>query len=103
MIADGRYVATVDRIEEDLAVVLIESEGDVVAERAVSVDRVPEAARRDGAVLDVEIRDGECREIAYDEETTEERRRRLQERFDRLAERPPDDEDDRETPDHDER
>ena len=92
-VADGRYAATVDRIEEGLAVVLIERDGDVIDERTVPVDRVPEDARHDGAVLDVEIRDGQLRGISYDEERTEERRQRLQERFDRLAERPPDDED----------
>ena len=91
-VADGRYAATVDRIEEGLAVVLIEEDGDVIAERTVSVDRLPEDARHDGAVLDVEVQDGQLRGITYDEEQTEERRQRLQDRFDRLAERPPDDE-----------
>ena len=92
-VADGRYTAVLDRIEEGLAVVLIEEGGDVIDERAIPVDRVPDPAQHDGAVLDVEIQDGRLRGISYDDERTEERRRRLQDRFDRLAERPPDDED----------
>jgi DNA-directed RNA polymerase subunit H (RpoH/RPB5) len=95
MVVDGRYTATVDRVVEKRAVVLIERDGEVVDERSVSVGRLPEAARRDGAVLDVEVRDGELQRIRYDEETTDERRDAMRDRFDRLAERPPESRDDK--------
>lgn len=95
MIADGRYAATVDRIEDGaVAVVLVEEDGEVAAQLDVPVERLPEDARTGGAVLEVELADGELRSAAYDPETTDARRRRRRERFDELARRPPEPDDD---------
>lgn len=94
MVADGRYAATVDRIEDgEIAVLLVEANSEVVAQADVPVERLPEGARTGGAVLDVEIEDDELRDVTYDPEATGARRRRLRERFDRLAERPPESDD----------
>lgn len=89
MVSDGTYVATVDRIEEGRAVVLVERDGEVVEEFLIDADRLP-ADAGEGAVLKVELRSGELRDLRADAESTEERRRRLRDRFDRLSERPPD-------------
>lgn len=92
MVSDGTYAATVDRIEEGRAVVLVERDGEVVDEFLVDADRLP-ADAGEGTVLEIELRSGELRDLRADPDTTEERRRRLRDRFDRLSERPPDGDD----------
>lgn len=96
--ADGRYTAVVDRFERtdpesdgrELAVLLLESGDEVVAERAIPAWRLSEAARRRDAVLTVRLRNGAVVSVAFDPEATERRGERAQSRFDRLAERPDD-------------
>ncbi|WP_435178716.1 DUF3006 domain-containing protein [Halorussus sp. AFM4] len=95
-VPDGRYVAVLDRFEatdpaddgEDLAVLLVESDEWVVAERAVPAWRLPEDARRQDAVLEVAVNNGHVVSLSSDAETTERRVDAAQSRFDRLAERP---------------
>lgn len=95
-LADGRYVAVVDRIEGtdpaggggDVAVLLLESDGAVVAERAVPAWRLPADAREPDAVVELAVRNGFVTSFAFDPEATERRRSSAQARFDRLAERP---------------
>lgn len=99
-LADGRYVAVLDRFERtdpardpdgegrELAVLLLESDEAVVAERAVPTWRLPEDARRQDAVLEVAVRNGHVVSMTYDAEETDRRRSSAQSRFDRLAERP---------------
>lgn len=94
MIPDGRYVAVVDRIEDGLAAVLPEADGEAVDELLVDPEALPESARHADAVLDIVIADGELREATYDAEETERRKETTQSRFDRLSKRPPKDEDD---------
>ncbi|WP_265108180.1 DUF3006 family protein [Halosolutus halophilus] len=87
-----RYTATLDRIvDETTAVLLFEDEGTVVDERAVDVERLPPDGRHDGAVFDVELVDGSLRDVAYRPDEERDRRERIRERFDRLSERPSDD------------
>ncbi|WP_135826096.1 DUF3006 domain-containing protein [Halorussus ruber] len=91
--ADGRYTALLDRFEEteddrELAVLLLESGDEVVAERAIPSWRLPEDARQQDAVLELSVRNGFVTSMAYDSAATERRVESAQSRFDRLAERP---------------
>ncbi|WP_137286969.1 DUF3006 domain-containing protein [Halorussus salinisoli] len=98
-VPDGRYVAVLDRFEEtdpegdgtELAVLLLESDEEVVAERAVPTWRLPEDARQRDAVLELVVRSGFVESLSFDPEATERRRSSAQSRFDRLAERPDED------------
>ncbi|WP_459810737.1 DUF3006 family protein [Halopiger thermotolerans] len=84
---------------EELAVLLLEDDGDVVDERTIPVDRLPADGAHEGAVLEVEIADegegegagdgeaGTLLAVTHDPETERNRRERAQDRFDRLSER----------------
>lgn len=84
--ADTGLTGVVDRIERELAVVLLERGGETVAQRLVPVDRLPAGAREDGAVLSVRLSDGEIERLQYDADATRRRRDAAQDRFDELAE-----------------
>ena len=93
MTLDGTYAATVDRIEECQAVLLVESDGETVAERHLDEAALPDGAD-EGAVLELTFDDGELTEVEYRPEETRERRERVREKFDRLSRRLGDDGDD---------
>ncbi|WP_336037287.1 DUF3006 domain-containing protein [Halobacterium yunchengense] len=86
---DGTYTAVVDRFEEDLAVLLLEADGETVAERVLERERLPDAGRHVDAVLTVEVEDGEVVDLAYEPSATTDRADAAQSRFDRLSRRPP--------------
>lgn len=88
VIEDGRHAATIDEIEGERTTVLLEADGEQVAELVVPTTDLP--TDEVGAVLRVEIEDGELVGASEDAETTAARRRRRRARFDELAERPPD-------------
>ncbi|MFQ3319132.1 MAG: hypothetical protein ACI8UR_001477 [Natronomonas sp.] len=90
MTLDGVYTGTVDRIEAGQAVLLVEAEGETVAERLVPADELPEGVT-EGTVCECTFDDGELAAIEPLPESTEERKARLRERFDRLSERLDDD------------
>lgn len=90
MIPDGTYTAVLDRIEDALATLEIE-DGDALHSLVVDETRLPATARHQDAVLTVVIEDGDLLEASYDPEETTERGERAQDRFDRLSERPPQD------------
>jgi hypothetical protein len=92
VIPDGTYTAVVDRIEEGLAALEVER-SEAVDELVVEATALPAGARRADAVLTVELADGELVGATHDASTTATRRRELQDRFDRLSSRLPDDED----------
>ena len=90
---DGRYVAVLDRFEElsggdERAVLLLESDEAVVAERAIPRWRLPAEARHADAVLAVRLRGGFVVSLDYDADATDRRQSAAQSRFDALAERP---------------
>ncbi|NHN58606.1 MULTISPECIES: DUF3006 domain-containing protein [Halorussus] len=95
-VPDGRYVAVLDRFEatdpaddgRELAVLLLESGEEVVAERAIPAWRLPEDARRQDAVLELAVSSGHVTSLSYDPDATERRADGAQSRFDALAERP---------------
>lgn len=87
MVADGTYVATVDRIEGDLAVILIEEHGNMVEEITAPFDDLPTGIEA-GAVLDVHIEDDGLVDVSIDPDATQERETAARGRFDRLSRRP---------------
>jgi len=93
MVSDGSYTAVLDRIEDDVATLLLEVDGEDAHQLDVDPEALPEAARQPNSVLTVEVSDGDLVEATYEPDATEERRDAAQSRFDRLSERPPGDED----------
>ena len=94
MLPDGTYTGVVDRFEEDadgveLAVVLLEDNGEVVEQVDLPRPDLPDDVEQDG-VLEVTIVDGDVSDVTHLSEETEVRAEAAQDRFDRLAERPPD-------------
>lgn len=98
-IPDGTHAAVLDRFEDTresrVAVLVVEGEERPLGDLLVDPGELPEAARHQDAVLEVTIEGGELREATYEERETSDRRESAQSRFDRLAERPPDDDGDR--------
>lgn len=87
------YTGVIDRFEDDLAVILLEEEGDVVDELVLDRGDLPVDATHVDAILEVTFEDGEVTDIVYDAAETENRKDQAQSRFDRLAERPPSEDD----------
>ena len=85
MTLEGTYTGTIDRITEGVAVLLVEADGETVAERRVRAGSLPaEAAAGDVCLLTFE--EGALVDVEVSPERTAERRRRLRERFDALSE-----------------
>ncbi|AHG04359.1 hypothetical protein HALDL1_12705 [Halobacterium sp. DL1] len=96
--------AVLDRFEttdggDELAVLLVEADGEVVDELVVDRELLPADGRHENAVFAVTLADGELTEIAYRPEETEARTEAAQSRFDRLSRRPPSDEEEAEDAD----
>jgi len=88
-LADGTYTAVVDAIEDGLATVFFEADGDEVGDAVLDADRLPDEGRHADAILDVQIEDGSIATATYDPERTSTRSEAAQDRFDRLSNRPP--------------
>ncbi|MFC7116351.1 DUF3006 domain-containing protein [Natronoarchaeum sp. GCM10025703] len=85
---EGTYTAVVDRIEDgDIAVILLEEDGEVIEQLDIAADRLPEPAQTDGGVLSVTLEAGEIVSMEYQPEVTRDRRESAQEKLDRLSER----------------
>jgi hypothetical protein len=91
MIPDGSYTAVVDRIEDGYAAILLEVDGKDAHELVVDVSELPADGRHADAVLAVEITDEKLVEATYKPDETQKRRDAARERFGRLSERPPKD------------
>lgn len=89
-LADGEYTAVVDSVEDGFATVFFEQGGEEVGNAVLDSSALPEDAHHGDAILSVVIKDGALVETDYDPERTEERAAAVQDRFDRLSERPPD-------------
>ncbi|WP_226479632.1 DUF3006 family protein [Natrinema amylolyticum] len=82
------HTAVLDRIVDgETAVLLLEAEGDVIGERIVDVETLPEDGRHEGAVFEVTVEEDALLETTYREEVERDRRESTRERFDRLSER----------------
>ena len=97
-VPDGAYTAVLDRFEEGpeadrpLAVLVCERDDKAVGDLVVEQGAVPQPGRYVDAVLAVEIENGALAAAEYRPGETERRRASAQSRFDRLSERPDDDE-----------
>lgn len=88
------YTAVLDRFEDDEAVLLLEKDGETVDELLVDSSVLPDEGRQQDAVFEVTLAgEGELTNLDYDRRETEERSARSQDRFDRLARRPPESDD----------
>ncbi|WP_435156229.1 DUF3006 domain-containing protein [Haladaptatus sp. DFWS20] len=83
--------AVLDRFEEEQAVLLLESEGEVVDEVVMYCDDLPESGRHQDAIFTITVDGESIVEIQYESTETEERAEAAQQQFDRLARRPPED------------
>lgn len=88
---EGTYAATVDRIVEGRAVLLIEGDEGPIDERHVPAAELPDDAG-EGAVCEATFEAGDLVDVEYRPGTTATRRERLREKFDRLSRRLGDDE-----------
>jgi hypothetical protein len=92
MLDDGTYTATLDRFEDapgtELAVLVVERDGDPVEQLDLPVDVLPEAGRSVDSVFTL-VRTAEQFELTYRADETARRAASAQARFDRLAQRPP--------------
>lgn len=102
---DGTYTGTIDRIEEGIAVILVEdeksaddadaesdasaSDREIVEELHCSAEDLSQRARDDLGVVRVTLVEGDIEAIEHQSRATQRRRSELQDRFDELAERPP--------------
>lgn len=87
--SDGTYQAVLDRIEDDLAVFLVEDEA---TQLEYSLEELSEydVELSEGDIVEVAIQDGELIAITPEVQETQSRLDRMRDKFDRLAERPPD-------------
>jgi len=88
-LSDGSYTAVVDSIEDGLATVFFEADGEDVGDALVDAYLLPEEGRHADAIFEVTVEDGTVVGWEYDEALTEQRKEAAQDRFDRLSERPP--------------
>ncbi|QLG61075.1 DUF3006 domain-containing protein [Halorarum salinum] len=90
--SETELTATLDRFEEledgeEMAVLLIESDGEVVDEEVVPSSRLPKEGRQQDAVFTVTVVDGDPEEFTYEPDATAERAASASNRFDRLSTR----------------
>ena len=91
-LADGEYTAVVDAVEDGLATVFFERDGEEVGNAVLEASRLPSEGRHADAVLSVTLGDGRIESASYEPERTAARGEAAQDRFDRLSKRPPSDE-----------
>jgi hypothetical protein len=85
----GTFTAVVDRFEDDLAVLVLERNGETAGELVTGAETLPEDGRHVDAVLGVTLSEGELVAVEDRPAATEDRRERAQRRFDRLSQPPP--------------
>lgn len=84
---NGIYTGVIDRIVDGkTAVVLLESDDEVVEQVEIDVELVPADGQHEGAVFKITV-DGDRIEMRYRPETEANRREAAQDRFDRLSKR----------------
>ncbi|WP_227356128.1 DUF3006 domain-containing protein [Haladaptatus salinisoli] len=83
------FTAVLDRFEEEQAVLLLETDGETVDELVMHRDKLPESGRHQDAIFTVTVDEETVLEMEYMPTETEERAKAAQQQFDRLARRPP--------------
>lgn len=91
MVRDGTYTAVLDRFEGAYAILQLEADGEARDQVMVERTDLPEDGQHQDAVFTVEVSDTELVAVAYEPETTDDRREAAQDRFDRLSRRLDDD------------
>ena len=86
---DGRYTAVVDSIEDGLATIFFERDGEEVDDAIINARRLPDDGRHADAVFTVDVAGAEIVQMDYIPEEAETRKQDAQDRFDRLSSRPP--------------
>ena len=89
---DGAFTAVVDSVEDGLATVFFERDGEEVGNAVLDAARLPEGGRHADAILSVRLSEGRIESGSYEPEETADRKEAAQDRFDRLSKRPPSDE-----------
>lgn len=92
-LADGTYTAVVDSIEDGVATIFIEEDGEEIGHATCEATELPADGRQADAILLVTVVNGSPLRWTPDPERSLERTEAAQDRFDRLSERPPSDED----------
>lgn len=92
-VPDGEYSAVLDAVEDGLATVFLEVDGDEAGSAVLDASVLPADARHADAVLSVTVSGGHIDDAEYEAGRTESRRKAAQDRFDHLSERPPSDDD----------
>lgn len=92
MTPDGRYTAVLDRFEGEVAVLLLEADGETVDDRDVPRADLPSEGRHVDAVFEIQVENDDIVDVDYAEDETERRHESVRRRFDRLARRPDDEE-----------
>ncbi len=90
-LSDGSYRATVDRIVEGTVVLLVENEGVQLDLPMAEVTAMTDETMSEGELVEIRIESGDVIAIEPEPEETERHRKELRERFERLSERPSDD------------
>jgi len=81
----GTYTAVVDRIVDgETAVLLLESDDEVIDQLDVDIGLVPADGQHEGAVFEMTVDDNSVA-LRYQPETEADRRAAAQDRFDRLS------------------
>jgi Protein of unknown function (DUF3006). len=84
---DGTYTAVLDRYEGDLAVLVVEADGEDIAETTLNRDKLPEDCRSVDDILEVIFNDGVSTAFVKRDTLTDQRHEEAQDRFDRLSRR----------------
>jgi len=90
---NGKYTAVVDKIEDGLATVFFERDGDEMGNAVLDASELPSDAQHADAILSVTLSEGDIESASYNPDATDTRAEAAQDRFDRLSERPPADDD----------
>lgn len=84
---NGTYTAVIDRIVDgETAVVLLESDDEIVDQFDIDIELVPADGQHEGAVFAMTVDDDRV-EMRYQPETEADRRAAAQDRFDSLSKR----------------
>lgn len=91
MMPDGPYTAVVDETEAGTARLELEAPDGDLYDLYVDTEQLPADSRHESAVLNVEVEEETLVTAEYDDAETERRRESMRDRFERLSQRPPDD------------
>ncbi|MFY4811369.1 DUF3006 domain-containing protein [Haloarcula sp. H-GB5] len=92
MLPDGTYTAIVDRIENGIATLEVDTE-DGLSALDIEATELPADARTADVVLEITVADSALADVSPEPEETADRASEAQRRFDRLSKRPPQDDD----------